>query len=137
MKFLLVGTTFAPGAPALLAKGLRQGAQVALRAQPENPYDANAVRVWLERGEVLVSDELSEALAGFGLSTDTLQWPFALGHLGAGYATKAAKRALAEGHQFRLVSEWHQLPDELRGAGHLIQHANGTTLVEVSDGGAQ
>lgn len=131
MKFLLVGVTFAQGAPALLAKGLPQYAAVELRAEPDNPYDSNAVRVYVARDAVAESGELSEALAGFGLSVETLGWPFALGHLGASYVTKAAKRALAEGHQFRLVSEWHQLPEEARNVGRLILHANGTILVEV------
>ena len=47
MKFLLVGSQFAPGAPAMLAKGLAQRAQVALIADPTNPYDAQAVKVLL------------------------------------------------------------------------------------------
>ena len=137
MRFLLVGTHFAPGAVAVIAKGLGQGAKVTLRAEPDNPYDAQAVKVWVERDAVAEGPELEEALAGFGLSVASIAWPLALGHLGAKYETKAAKVALREGHQFRLVSDWHGANEATRGTGRLIQHANGTCLVEVTEEGTK
>ena len=133
MKFLLVGTQFSPGATALITKGLAQRAQVTLRAEPENPYDSLAVRVFVPRESVLTSPDLDEALAAFGLTYATLEWPFALGHLGATQVTKAAKAALREGHQFSVVSEWHQLPEAARSSGRLIQHGNGTNLIELGE----
>ena len=133
MKFLLVGSMFSQGAPAIIAKGLRQGALVTLQAEPENPYDANAVKVFVAREDVLPSDELSEALAEFALTLDTMEWPFAIGHLGAKYETKAAKAALREGHQFRLCGEWHSLNEATRSQGRLMQHPNGSNFVEVSE----
>ena len=132
MRFLLVGTHFAPGAAAVIAKGLGQGAKVELRAEPDNPYDAQAVKVWVERDAVAEGPELEEALTGFGLSVASIAWPLALGHLGAKYETKAAKAALREGHQFR-----HGANEAVRGAGRLIQHANGTCLVEVAAEGTK
>ena len=132
MKFLLVGTVFTPGAVALIAKGLPQYAAVTLRAEPENPYDANAVRVLVERNSVVESPELHEALAAFGLTFEGMEFPFPLGHLGAKYETKTAQAALREGHQFRLAAEWHSLGEAPRGSGRLIQQPNGSNLVEVA-----
>ena len=133
MKFLLVGSMFSQGAPALIAKGLRQGAPVSLVAEPENPYDANAVKVFVAREDVLASPELDEALAEFALTLATMEWPFAIGHLGAKYETKAAKAALREGHQFCLVLDWKGLPEASRSVGRLIQHPNGSNFVEVDE----
>ena len=133
MKFLLVGSMFSQGAPALIAKGLRQGAEVTLQAEPENPYDANAVKVFVARESVLPSNELAEALAEFALTLDTMQWPFAIGHLGAKAETKAAKAALREGHSFALCAAWHQLSVASRSVGRLIQHPNGSNFVEVGE----
>jgi len=133
MKFLLVGSMFSQGAPALIAKGLRQGAAVTLQAEPENPYDANAVKVFVARESVLPSNELAEALAEFALTLDTMQWPFTIGHLGAKYETKAAKAATREGHQFRLALDWKGLSEASRSVGRLIQHPNGSNFVEVAE----
>jgi len=123
---------FSQGAPALIAKGLRQHAAVTLRAEPENSYDANAVKVWLERDAVIESPELDEALAAFGLSVETIEWPIAIGHLGAKATTKAAAAALREGHSFELCAKWHDLSEAARTKGRLTQHSNGTNIVEVA-----
>jgi hypothetical protein len=128
MKFLLVGTFSIPGAAAIISKGLAQYAAVLLRAEPENPYDAEAVRVLVARDEVIRTAELEEALVSYGLGFGGLQFPFAIGHLGAKYSTKAAQAALREGHQFRLVQDWHGVGAQ---SGRLIQHPDGTKLVEV------
>ena len=131
MRFLLVGTTFTPGAQAIIAKGLGQGARVTLIAEAENPYDTQAVRVFVAQSEVIPSAELDAALVPFGLSVDTIRWPLQLGHLGAKATTKAAKTAQAEGHRFELCAEWH-----VGGApphGRLIQHGNGTNLIECDE----
>ena len=133
MKFLLVGQRFSQGAPALIAKGLPQRAEVTLRAEPDNPYDANAVRVFVARDSVVSSPELDEALAAFGLSVGAMEWPLAIGHLGATAVTKAAKAALREGHQFALCGEWHRLSEPARTVGKLVQHLNGSNFVEVAE----
>jgi hypothetical protein len=132
MKFLLVGTAFTPGAQALIVKGLPQYAPVILRAEPTNPYDALAVRVLVPRDSVIESPELHEALAAFALTLDSMEFPFHLGHLGAKSETKAAKAALREGHSFALCAQWHSLDEAARSAGRLIQHPNGSNLVEVT-----
>ena len=133
MKFLLVGQMFSQGAPALIAKGLPQRAEVTLRAEPENPYDANAVKVWVDRDAVMVTDELTEALAAFGMSLETIEWPLAIGHLGAKAETKAAKAASREGHQFALCAAWHRLSEPTRSVGKLVQYPNGSNFVEVAE----
>jgi hypothetical protein len=119
---------------ALIAKGLPQYAAVTLVAEPENPYDANAVRVFVTRESVLECAELDEALGGFGLTLTTLTFPLAIGHLGAKYETKAAKAALREGHQFHLGADWQGLPAGPRESGRLTQYPNGTCLIEVAEG---
>jgi len=132
MKFLLVGQMFTQGAPAVIARGLPQAAKVELCAEPENPYDPYAVRVLVEREAVVATPALTEALAGFGLSLDTIAWPLALGHLGAKAETKAAKAARAGGHVFALCAAWHDLPAGTREHGRLLQHSDGVYLVDVA-----
>lgn len=148
MKFLLVGSFATKGAAAVIAKGLRQGAEVTLVPEPENPYDANAVRVFVARSVLRGSDDLAEALADSGLTEATL-WAepgvrgdagdagdplFPLGHLGAKYETKTAKAALREGHQFRLARDF---PAGGEGSearkGALVQYPDGTKLIEVKE----
>jgi len=132
-KFLLVGQVFHPGAVAVLTHGLRQGAPVTLVAEPENPYDALAVRVEVARSEVLTCDALEEALAGFGLTFRTLSDPFVLGHLGAGYGTKAAKRAGGEGN-FALAREWHERKGESNTTtGFLLFDATGNVFINAGE----
>jgi hypothetical protein len=133
MKFLLVGQHFALGAEALLEFGLRQGARVELLAEPTNLFDANAVRVEVEQGEVAWGgSKLAEELAGYGLTTETMTWPFHLGHLGATEGSRAAKEARKAGVGFGLVAQWHKLPPEVRGSGRLLFEGGGaiTVLVE-------
>lgn len=100
-------------------------------AEPENPYDRDAVRVFVARSEIIDCPEVREELAKFALTLETLQDPFPLGHLGAKATTKVAKLALAEGLQFNLAASWHLLPDSERNPARLLQHANGTCLVET------
>lgn len=153
MKFLLVGSFATKGAAAVIAKGLPQHAEVRLVAEPGNPYDPLAVKVYVARGVLRDSEALAEALAGSGLSEATLWsedgvlWEgehgadplFPLGHLGAKYETKAAKAALREGWQFRLAREWHggggeggaRVGEAPPARGKLIQCADGTKLIET------
>ncbi len=128
VKFLLVGQWFHVGAQALLEKGLKQGARVTLRAESDNPYDSRAVRVEVEVEEIVLSEELQNDLARYGLQVATMGFPFMLGHLAASRDTKAAKAALAAGLTFAPNSEWHALG---RDEGFLVFHGNGTVWVEV------
>lgn len=107
MRLLLVGGMFARGAEAIMTKGLKQGARVYLVPEPENPYDACAVRVEVPRGSIKQSAELDATLLGFGMTWDTLPERVVLGHLGAKRETKAAKRAAQAGHTFDVVAAWH------------------------------
>lgn len=131
VTFLLVGQAFTQAARAVIALGLPQRAFVELRAEPDNPYDAQAVRVLVSRDSVTDSSELDEALAAFGLTVATVEWPLALGHLGAKATTKAAKAALQAQHTFALCETWHRLAEGQREVGRLVQYGDGTVLVEV------
>ena len=85
---LLVGTRFARGASALLAC-LPQGTRVELRPEPDNPHDAEAIRVVLALPSAVLSEgrlaAQAEVLAGAGLSPSSVlaepEWT--LGHIGA------------------------------------------------------
>lgn len=137
VKFLLVGTQFSQGAPALLAAGLPQGARVELRADPTNPYDPLAVRVYALREEVKESPALEEALAGHALALAALEWPFPLGHLGANEGTKAAKLARSAGLRFFLAAEWHNLPEATRAEGRLVFEGSGAITIATGPGEAR
>ena len=91
------------------------------------------MKVWVDRDAVMVTDELTEALAAFGMSLETIEWPLAIGHIGAKAETKAAKAALREGHQFALCAAWHRLSEPTRSVGKLVQYPNGSNFVEVAE----
>lgn len=94
---LLVGAYHRPPAAALLA-ALSQGASLDLVPEPDNPYDAQAIQVWLTidqlptEGEALANLEL--ALPGFGSSLDEVlaepQWML-------GYLAATGGKPLAQG----------------------------------------
>jgi len=129
MKFLLVGQAFHPGAHDIIARGFIQATPVLLIPEPSNPFDPLAVRVAVERKDVIDSPALTDALLGFGLTLDSVVWPFDLGHLAAKYETKTAKAARAAGHSFELCAEWHKAsPSE----GRLLQYPDGVMLVETA-----
>ena len=83
----LVGAHFHPPAKALLAQ-LRTGTELTLRREPDNPYDSNAIGVWLNWADVgPVSEDqlrdLASSLAGYGWSVDDIDGPVQLGHIAA------------------------------------------------------
>ena len=131
-KFLLVGSQFVQGAQAVLAKGLSQSARVALVAEPSNPYDPLAVKVWVDRAQVADSADLDDALGLFGLSLGAIEWPLALGHLGASRETKVAKAAAKAGLTFDVVAKWHQLAEGDRASGSLRFEGSGHVTIEVT-----
>lgn len=83
---LLVGMHFHPPAKLLLAS-LPAGASLQLQREPDNPYDENAISVWLSPGEIPESQhsKLDEELGGFGFDlAEILQGEaLMLGHVAA------------------------------------------------------
>lgn len=73
MKSLLVGSHFHPPAKAIL-EALPAGTPLTLLAEPENPYDSNAILVHLSPADVPTSAYagLESSLPGFGMSLDEL-----------------------------------------------------------------
>jgi len=79
----LVGAHFHPPAKALLSV-LRTGSALELRREPDNPYDPNAIGVWLHLADLdydVLIDE--DALAGYGFTADDMVPPRQLGHIAA------------------------------------------------------
>jgi hypothetical protein len=100
LKVLLVGQYFHPPASTVL-KCLPDGALVALRAEPDNPWDELAVQVLLAPGQIKPEALASyaEDLAGHGTSTDeveALDKPpgLLLGHVGASGGKPLARAAI-------------------------------------------
>ena len=97
MRLLLVGMHFNPPAKIVL-QALPSGAKVELRPEPTNPYDENAVEVWV------FPDEIEEGvlklnateLLGSGFDVDEImQGPsLRLGHVGASGKKPIMKAAL-------------------------------------------
>ena len=79
---LLVGAHFRPPAKQLLAV-LPAGASLRLVPEPDNPYDAKAIRVMVRPSEVPESQwpVLEEALAGTGVDFGDLPAEVQLGYL--------------------------------------------------------
>lgn len=100
IKTLLVGSHFVPPAK-LLIEALPAGAKLLLRAEPENPYDEHAIKVWVESGEVPESQHpnLSTFLPGAGVTIEELlatpEW--CLGHVAASGGKPLAKVGLSQG----------------------------------------
>lgn len=69
----IVGAHFRPPAKWMLAR-LPNGAPLRLEAEPSNPYDPNAIKVWASPAEVPESERaaLADEIAGAGFSLDEL-----------------------------------------------------------------
>ena len=95
LRSIIVGSHFSPPAKVLL-KCIPAGARVALRAEPENPYDSNAIQVTI-RGSELHEGALrgeETALAGTGFGADEVlarAEPWVLGHVAASNGKPLAK----------------------------------------------
>lgn len=93
---LLVGTHFRPPARALLGS-LKTGQELILRAEPDNPYDPDAMAVWLETETLsfdMATDQFTEfeaALASQGFTPEDIrdqpEWQL-------GYIAAAGNKAL-------------------------------------------
>ena len=70
----LVGSHFRPPAKALIA-ALPSNHPLELRPEPTNPYDANAVAVWLDASTIpdeILQDELAYTLPPMGQDVESL-----------------------------------------------------------------
>jgi len=87
----LVGSHFRPPAKALLAS-LPAGHPLELRPEPENPYDPNAIAVWLDTKTISpeARDELVNTLegSGFDLSDIDDQRDFHVGYMAREHAAQ-------------------------------------------------
>lgn len=89
----VVGAHFHPPAKALL-KYIPSNAALTLRREPENPYDENAVMVYV--GMEIIPEELHGELeaetTNYGFSLEELleQSPWHLGYIGRDYAVHLA-----------------------------------------------
>jgi|SRR6267154_1348617 len=99
---LLVGAHFRPPAKFLLA-ALPSGTKLLLVPEPENPYDASAVKVLLPHSPELDerAEQIEAGLQGTGFSYLDLDelWPIQLGYLAAAGNKQLAKQQ-AEGRQY-------------------------------------
>lgn len=96
----IVGSHFVPPAKALLLV-LPAGTPLRLEAEPENPYDPNAIRVWVSPSAI-PSDlylELDLMLGGMGMTLEEVleQEEFCLGHVAASGGAPLAKSGLVYG----------------------------------------
>jgi hypothetical protein len=88
IKSIIVGSHFVPPAKIIL-KCLRSGAKLTLEQEPENPYDENAIKVFVEPNEVdfgaLHAEEHANALSGYGTTGEEIinGPPIYLGHIAA------------------------------------------------------
>lgn len=99
---MLVGVHFHPPAKQLLPH-LPAGVQLSLRAEPENPYDAEAVMVMLDPGQIPESEHaaLDVELPNQGVTLEQLvsAGELCIGHIGATDGKPLAKaRGAGEGH---------------------------------------
>ncbi len=82
----LVGSHFNPPAKQLL-QGLPAGTGLTLASEPDNPYDAEAIRVFVDLDGVAPEfhEGLDAALEGTGVTVGDLlgEGPCCLGHVGA------------------------------------------------------
>ena len=97
MRLLLVGMHFNPPAKIVL-QALPSGAKVELRPEPTNPYDENAVEVWVfpdEFEEAVLKFNATE-LMGSGFDVDEIMRGDALrlGHIAASGKKPILKAAL-------------------------------------------
>ena len=91
-QYSIVGAHFRPPAKAILAS-LPQGAALSLVPEPENPFDSNAIAVFVEPKEIPPSEHetLAETAQGMGFTVEDILTAPAW-HLG--YIPKALAAAI-------------------------------------------
>jgi hypothetical protein len=79
----LVGAHFHPPAKLILS-WLRAGTALKLRREPDNPFDSNAIGVWVHLMALPYDVQIDvDALAGYGFSIEDLLQARQLGHIAA------------------------------------------------------
>lgn len=99
---LLVGMHFRPPAK-LILETLKSGTPLQLAHEPDNEYDANAVRVFVRLGEVPESQHarLEAELPGFGWDIETFRSRAEVGEsLMLGYIAASKNKALKDQSEF-------------------------------------
>ena len=73
MSFPIVGAHFHPPAKALLSL-LRSETPLIARPEPSNPYDPNAIAIWLRSADIppTLHDRLDAEAAPYGMSADEI-----------------------------------------------------------------
>ena len=133
MMTLLVGQHFSPPAK-LLLQCVRGGASITIHPEPDNPYDPNALKVFIATSEIdyeALRDK-EEELAGMGLGlediTNQAEWP--LGHIAAGEGKPLAKVKSKLGLDLVGTLELIQIGQwPLKGA--LVFDGTGEVLIEL------
>ena len=135
MLFPIVGSHFVPPAKTLLEHAPAD-AQILVRPERDNPYDANAATVHLAFAEIPSSqyDELALKLAGHGMDIEECRGTtFVLGHIAASGGKPIGKIEMATGLTLSGTIELAALggPEwqELRGT---LVFADEATLVEIN-----
>ena len=120
LKTILVGSHFVPPAKVVL-QCLRQETEVLLTPEPENPYDGNAIKVWV-KGESVDHVALAELDAQghlMGMGTDAQEVVatplIPLGHVAASGGKPLAKAMAATGLELGGTNEIHELVRGLNG----------------------
>lgn len=91
-SYPLVGQRFRPPAVAL-CQILPSGAKLSLRREPDNPYDPNAIQVWLDPAEIPSEalGELQLLAQGYGWTVPEIQAQHhQLGYIAREFATVLA-----------------------------------------------
>ncbi len=140
---LLVGSHFRPPAKCVLSS-LPSGTSLTLRPEPENPYDSEAVAVYLSPREIPESahESLSRELPSFGSSLDELlsqEEPLHLGYLARESNKDLKKRAESTGLELQTAAEVLQI-DHVRAPfgkienlaeASLLWGPNGESLIKI------
>jgi hypothetical protein len=129
---MLVGMHFVPPSKILL-EHIPAGTSLRLEADPENPYDEHAIKVFVEGASIPESqhEELAVKLPGAGQDLETVIAPEAwwmLGHVAASGGKPMAKARLVRGDLVGNL-EFHEVG--LTGKARLGFDGSGMILVEL------
>ena len=125
-QYPIVGAHFRPPAKAILAS-LPQGAALSLVPEPENPFDSNAIAVFVEPKEIPPSEHetLAETAQGMGFEIEDILTAQAW-HLG--YIPKALAAAIVGDFNDAIfheegASSWPgTLAFDIKGAPQVVFH---------------
>ena len=95
---LLVGSYHRPPAKSIL-EHLPTGAPLVLQAEPENPYDAGAIKVLLDPADAIPKEQYQPLADKLPLQGYTLEQVMSGGPLQLGYLAATGGKPLAKGQQ--------------------------------------